>query len=127
MRLLGNIIWLVFGGFMMAVEYFVAGFVLCCTIIGIPFGLQVFKIGLLALLPFGKTTTVEEGDRGCLTVGMNFIWFFIGGLWIGLSHFFWGLLLCITLVGIPFGRQHFKLMRIAFTPFGRTVTLNVSL
>ena len=66
MRVLGNIIWVIFGGFMMAVEYFVAGFVLCCTIIGIPFGLQVFKIGILALLPFGQTSVVEGGSRGCL-------------------------------------------------------------
>ena len=110
MSVLGNIIWLGFGGFFMALEYLVSGFLLCCTIIGIPFGLQVFKIGLVALLPFSQTTVVEE-----------VIWFFIGGIWIALSHLGWGLLFCITIVGIPFGIQHFKLMRVALFPFGRTV------
>ena len=121
MSVLGNIIWLVFGGFFMALESLVSGFLLCCTIIGIPFGLQVFKIGLVALLPFSQTTVVEEGSRSCLEIIMNVIWFFIGGIWIALSHLGWGLLFCITIVGIPFGIQHFKLMRVALFPFGRTV------
>lgn len=121
MSILGNIIWLVFGGFFMALEYLVSGFLLCCTIIGIPFGLQVFKIGLVALLPFGQTTVVEDGSRSCLEIIMNVIWFFIGGIWIVLSHLVWGLLFCITVVGIPFGIQHFKLMWVALFPFGRTV------
>ncbi len=121
MSVLGNIIWLVFGGFFIALEYLVSGFLLCCTIIGIPFGLQVFKIGLVALLPFSQTTVVEEGSRSCLEIIMNVIWFFIGGIWIALSHLGWGLLFCITIVGIPFGIQHFKLMRVALFPFGRTV------
>ncbi len=121
MSVLGNIIWLGFGGFFMALEYLVSGFLLCCTIIGIPFGLQVFKIGLVALLPFSQTTVVEEGSRSCLEIIMNVIWFFIGGIWIALSHLGWGLLFCITIVGIPFGIQHFKLMRVALFPFGRTV------
>lgn len=121
MRTLGNIIWIVFGGFMMAVEYFVAGFALCCTIIGIPFGLQVFKIGILALLPFGQTSVVEDGSRGCLAIFMNVIWILFAGIGIALSHLLWGLFFCITIIGIPFGRQHFKLMRVAFFPFGRTI------
>ena len=115
MSVLGNIIWLGFGGFFMALEYLVSGFLLCCTIIGIPFGLQVFKIGLVALLPFSQTTVVEEGSRSCLEIIMNVIWFFIGG------HLGGGLLFCITIVGIPFCIQHFKLMRVALFPFGRTV------
>ena len=121
MSVLGNIIWLVFGGFFIALEYLVSGFLLCCTIIGIPFGLQGFKIGLVALLPFSQTTVVEEGSRSCLEIIMNVSWFFIGGIWIALSHLGWGLLFCITIVGIPFGIQHFKLMRVALFPFGRTV------
>ena len=121
MSVLGNIIWLVFGGFFMALEYLVSGFLLCCTIIGIPFGLQVFKIGLVALLPFSQTTVVEEGSRSCLEIIMNVIWFFIGGIWIALSHLGWGLLFCYYDCGIPFGIQHFKLMRVALFPFGRTV------
>ncbi len=121
MRIIGNVIWILFGGFVMAAEYLVGGVLLCCTLIGIPFGWQVFKIGLLALLPFGQTSVVEGGSRSCLAVVMNVLWFFIGGIWIALSHLLWGLLFCITVVGIPFGLQHFKLMRVALFPFGRVV------
>ncbi|MBQ8423582.1 MAG: YccF domain-containing protein [Coprobacter sp.] len=120
MNLLGNIIWIICGGFVMAMEYFVSGFVLCCTIIGIPFGLQVFKLGLLALYPFGQTSIVEGGSRGCISILMNIIWFFFG-IGIALSHLILGALLCITGIGIPFGLQHFKLMKVALCPFGRTI------
>lgn len=121
MNLLGNIIWLLFGGLAIAVEYFVSGLLLCVTIIGIPFGFQAFKMGLLALFPFGQTSVVSEQSSGCLSVLMNILWFFLGGIWIALTHLVFGLLLCITIIGIPFGIQHFKLMRIAFTPFGREI------
>lgn len=90
MNLLGNIIWLVFGGLAIAVEYFIGGLVLCLTIIGIPFGLQAFKMGLLALFPFGQQTVVTEQGSGCLSTLMNILWFFVGGIWIALSHLFWG-------------------------------------
>ena len=95
--------------------------VLCLTIIGTPFGLQAFKMGLLALFPFGQQTVVTEQGSGCLSTLMNILWFFVGGIWIALSHLFWGVLLCITIIGIPFGRQHFKLMSLSFTPFGRDI------
>lgn len=121
MSLLGNIIWIIFGGLLLALEYFMAGILLCCTIIGIPFGVQAFKIGLLALLPFGQTSVVTRQGSGCLSALMNIIWIFIGGIWISLTHLVLGGLFCITIIGIPFGLQHFKLMAMAFTPFGRTV------
>ena len=121
MKTLGNIIWLVFGGFIVALEYFVSGFLLMLTIIGIPFGLQAFKMGMLALLPFGHDVEKVEGTFGCLNLIMNIIWFFIGGIWIVLTHLFWGILLCITIVGIPFGKQHFKLLHLAFVPFGKRI------
>ncbi len=121
MNLLGNIIWIVFGGFIMACEYFMAGILLCCTIIGIPFGLQLFKIGLLALFPFGQTSYVRYNGGGCLYSILNILWMFTGGLIISLSHLGLGILFCITIVGIPFGMQHFKLMSVAFTPFGREI------
>ena len=121
MNLLGNVIWLLLGGLATAVEYFVSGLLLCCTIIGIPFGLQAFKLGLLALFPFGQTSVVTERGVGCLYTLMNVLWFFIGGIWIVLTHLFFGVLLCITIIGIPFGRQHFKLMSMALTPFGREI------
>ena len=121
MKILGNIIWLIFGGLMIALEYFVSGIVMCVTIIGIPFGIQAFKLGLLALWPFGRKAVDMRADPGCLSVVMNIIWIFIGGIWIALSHLGWGLLLCITIIGIPFGKQHFKLMKLAFTPFGKDI------
>lgn len=124
MNLLGNIIWLIFGGFVIAFEYFVSGIIMCLTIIGIPFGFQAMKIGLLALFPFGQTTIVTEQNSGCLSTVMNIIWIFCGGIWIALTHLVFGVLLCITIIGIPFGRQHFKLMAMSFTPFGRTIVPN---
>lgn len=124
MNILGNIIWLICGGIMIAVEYFIAGLLLCCTIIGIPFGFQAMKLGVLALWPFGYRSVVVENGSGCLSTLMNIIWILIGGIWIALTHLFWGVLLCITIIGIPFGRQHFKLMSLAFTPFGRNIVQN---
>lgn len=121
MNLLGNIIWLLFGGLAVAAEYLIAGLLLCCTIVGIPFGWQAVKLGLLALLPFGQTTVVTAEGSGCLTTLMNILWILLGGIWIALTHLFFGLLLCITIIGIPFGRQHFKLVSMALTPFGRQI------
>lgn len=123
MNVLGNIVWIIFGGFAIAVEYFVAGVAMCLTIIGIPFGLQVFKLGALSLLPFGHRSVIVEENRGCFSFLMNVIWFFIGGLWIALTHFALGLLFCVTIIGIPFGLQHFKLMTVALSPFGREIAV----
>ena len=91
------------------------------TIIGIPFGFQTMKLGLLALWPFGYTTRQASSDSGCLYVLMNVIWLCTGGIPICISHLAIGLLLCITIVGIPFGRQHFKLCALALNPFGREI------
>ncbi|MCF0056804.1 YccF domain-containing protein [Dyadobacter sp. CY356] len=121
MNLIGNIIWLVFGGFIVAIEYFIAGFVLCCTIIGIPFGLQCFKIGILTLMPFGRDVREVPGQTGCLSMIFNIIWIFIGGIWIALTHLIFGILLAITIIGLPFAKQHFKLMSLSFTPFGKDI------
>ena len=120
MKLLGNIIWLLFGGFEVFIEYLVASLAMMITIIGIPFGLQSLKLALLALWPFGKRV-VRKPTSGCLNALMNIIWFFVGGIWIAMTHVFFGLLLCITIIGIPFGKQHFKLAHIALTPFGRRI------
>ena len=122
MKLLGNIIWVIFGGLLIAIEYVIAGLLLCITIIGIPFGIQAFKLGALALWPFGRDAVVSPQKDGCLSAFMNLLWWIIGGIWIALSHLVLGLLFCITIIGIPFGMQHFKLMKVALTPFGRTIT-----
>ena len=121
MNTLGNILWILFGGLLTALEYMISGLLMCITIIGIPFGIQAFKIGVFALLPFGKRTVVSNEGSGCLHTLMNIVWILIGGIWIALSHLVVGIVLCITLIGIPFGLQHFKLMSIAFAPFGRVV------
>lgn len=121
MKTLGNIIWLLFGGIFIAVEYFVASIGLMVTIIGIPFGLQTLKLGVLALWPFGSEVTPTGSTYGCLSMLMNIFWFFIGGVWIFLSHIGFGILFCITIIGIPFGLQHFKLAGLALTPFGREI------
>ena len=121
MKLIGNIIWLVFGGIEIAFEYLVASLVLMITIIGIPFGLQSLKLGMLALWPFGAKVATRRGQPGCLSTVMNILWFFVGGFWICLSHLFLGVVFCLTIIGIPFGKQHFKLAPIALTPFGREV------
>ena len=121
MRTLGNIIWVLFGGVFIAIEYVVASVVLMITIIGIPFGIQSLKLAELALWPFGKKVVHKESSSGCISLLMNVIWFFVGGLPILLTHFFFGLLFYITIIGIPFGNQHFKLMKLAFTPFGKEV------
>ncbi len=121
MKLIGNIIWIVFGGLLMALEYFVASFILIITIIGIPFGIQTFKLGLLALWPFGSQVRERPQAGGCLTTIMNILWILVGGIWISLSHLIFGILFSITIIGIPFGMQHFKLAGLALTPFGKEI------
>ncbi len=118
-NLLGNIIWLVFGGLISALGYFIGGIVLCLTIIGIPFGLQCFKIGMIVLAPFGTQVVSDSRNTGCLTAIFNIIWLLCGGLWTAITHIIFGILLYISIIGIPFGRQHFKLVEISLMPFGK--------
>ena len=120
MKLLGNVLWLVFGGLLIAIEYFIASLILMITIIGIPFAIQTLKLAALAFWPFGKDTELNSRPSRLSTV-MNVIWILIGGVWISLSHIILGILLGITIVGIPFAKQHFKLASLALTPFGRTI------
>lgn len=120
MKFLGNIIWLIFGGIETAIEYIMASLALMITIIGIPFGIQSLKLGMLCLWPFGKKV-VRKPTSGCVNSVMNVIWFFVGGIPIALTHIGFGILLYITILGIPFGKQHFKMAHMALTPFGREV------
>lgn len=121
MKILGNIIWLIFGGLGVALEYFASSLVLMITIIGIPFGIATMKLGILALWPFGSHVVDRPQGSGCVNVLMNVLWFFIGGIWIALTHLGFGLLLGITIVGIPWAKMHFRLMRLALTPFGKQI------
>jgi uncharacterized membrane protein YccF (DUF307 family) len=121
MNFLGNLIWLIFGGLIIAIEYLIGSLVLMITIIGIPFGIQTLKMASLSLWPFGRDTIVHSRASGCLYVIMNIIWLLTGGLWIAITHAIFGVILCITIIGIPFGLQHFKLTAIALSPFGRDI------
>ena len=116
-----NILWLLLGGIFTAVEYVVASIGMMLTIIGIPFGIQTLKISLLALCPFGKEVHTSPQAGGCLSILMNILWILLGGIWISLSHLVFGIVLCITIIGIPFGKQHFKLAGLALAPFGKTI------
>ena len=121
MKFLGNLLWLIFGGLESAIGYFTGSIALAITIVGIPWAWQTFKIGLLCLWPFGATIEDKNQKHGCLNFFMNVIWFFCGGLLAWLSHIFWGLLLYITIIGIPYGKQQFKLARLSVAPFGKDV------
>lgn len=121
MNIFLNVIWVLFGGLMIAIEYAISSVLMMITIVGIPFGLQTLKLAVLALWPFGTDISNESWPSGCLAGIMNVIWWFVGGFAIALTHLGWGLLYCITIVGVPFGVQHFKLMKLALLPFGKAV------
>ena len=120
MRLIGNIIWLVFGGFIGMLVWLFDGLLVCITIIGIPFGVQCFKIAGLVLWPFGKE--VRLGDFGVGGLLGNILWIIFLGWELAILHLGIGILFSITIVGIPFGLQHFKFARLALLPFGAKIT-----
>jgi len=121
MNILGNLIWFLFGGFFSAVMYCIGGLALCFTIVGIPFGLQCFKLAGFVLWPFGREAVNTASSSGCLSTVLNIVWILCGGLWIAIGHVVLGLLLFITIIEIPFGRQHFKLVAILLMPFGKRI------
>ena len=121
MKALGNLIWLVFGGIIIALIYYIVGLLMCLTVIGIPFGIQLFKLGSYALWPFGHELVDRPGEPGCLSIVMNLIWILLGWWEIAIIHLVCGLLCCLTVVGIPFGIQHFKLALNSIFPFGKEV------
>ncbi|HKZ67970.1 MAG TPA: YccF domain-containing protein [Chitinophagaceae bacterium] len=124
MNTIGNLVWLIFGGFLTALGYFFGGIVLCLTFVGIPWGLQCFKLANLVLWPFGKKVISDSDNTGCLSALCNIIWLIFGGLYTALVHLVMGILLSITIVGIPWGRQHFKLIEISLFPFGKRIVPN---
>ncbi|MDP4261982.1 MAG: YccF domain-containing protein [Bacteroidota bacterium] len=121
MNIIGNLIWLIFGGLFAAIGYVIGGLALCLTIIGIPWGIQCFKIAGLVLWPFGKRVVSDTQNMGCLNTLCNIIWIIFGGWYTALVHIVMGIFLCITIIGIPWGRQHFKLIEISLMPFGKRV------
>ena len=121
MNFLGNLLWILLGGLFVSLYYAIVGLAFCLTIVGIPFGVQLFKIAGFALCPFGRQVVPGTNDGGCLAILMNIIWIIFGGIEIALAHVVLGITFCITIIGIPFGVQNFKMALLALTPFGKEI------
>ena len=121
MSLLGNIIWLIFGGLLTGLGYILGGLLLCVTIIGIPFGLQSIKLGWASFAPFGKEVVETENANSALRVLFNVLWLVLFGWEIAIAHLVHAGILAITIIGIPFALQHVKLVPVSLFPFGRTL------
>ena len=117
MSVIGNIIWLIFGGLLAALGYIIGGFLVCLTIIGIPFGIQSMKLGVAMLTPFGKEVMQEKREGGCLLLVFDLVWVVLFGWEIALAHLAGAFFLAITIVGIPFAIQHVKLVPVALFPY----------
>ena len=120
MRTIGNIIWLIFGGIWLALGYVLGGLLMCITIIGIPFGFQAFKLAGFALWPFGRSAALGSSG-GVLEIIFNVLWLLIIGWGLFIGFIISGAIMCITIIGIPFGIQAFKMSVLALWPFGSTV------
>lgn len=118
MSLIGNIIWLIFGGFISGMGYIIGGVGLCLTIVGIPFGMQSIKLGLATFAPFGKRV-VDSEKQGPLKLIFDVIWIILFGWEIAVAHAVFALILAITIIGIPFAKQHLKLIPVALFPFSK--------
>lgn len=119
MSFIGNVIWFLCGGFLSGLGYIIGGASLCITIVGIPFGWQTIKLGLATMSPFGKENVTLEDAGSVINTTFNIIWVILFGWEIALSHLLHGLILAITVIGLPFAQQHFKLIPMALFPFGR--------
>lgn len=125
MRVLGNIIWLVFGGFAAGLAWWVAGLLAAITIIGIPFSIAAFRIGAFTFWPFGRDIVdrPENPEARLLILIGNVLWILLGGLWLALSHLLLALLFAVTIIGIPFALQHLKLARLSLMPYGKEIVV----
>ena len=119
MNFLGNLVWLIFGGFISGLGYVLGGFLTMLTIIGIPFGMQAIKLGAATMTPFGREIVESETADNPLNMIFNILWAILFGWEIAVSHLVHGVILAITIVGLPFARQHFKLIPLALFPFGK--------
>ena len=118
MSLLGNLLWLIFGGLITGLGWLLAGLLWCITIIGIPIGVQCFKFARLTFAPFGTEVKYKWTPTSIL---LNIIWIIITGVPMAIFHFIVGSILCITIIGIPFGIQHYKIAKLALAPFGTKI------
>lgn len=121
MSLLGNILWLIFGGFFTGIGYIIGGIGLCLTIVGIPFGIQAMKLGVATFAPFGKEVVEEDNANSVLRVILNIVWIIFFGWEIAVAHLVSAAVLAITIIGIPFALQHIKLIPMALLPLGRSL------
>ncbi|MBT7074648.1 MAG: YccF domain-containing protein [Anaerolineae bacterium] len=119
MSFLGNIVWLIFGGFISGLGYIFGGLLTMLTIIGIPFGAQAVKLGVATMTPFGREIVELDDADNPLNIFFNILWAILFGWEIAVSHFFHGIVLAITIIGLPFAKQHFKLIPLALFPFGK--------
>jgi uncharacterized membrane protein YccF (DUF307 family) len=122
MRTILNVLWLVLSGFWLAIGYAVAGIIMCVLIITIPFGIASFRLAAFVLWPFGRTV-VRRPDAGTASTIGNVLWFVLFGLWIAIAHVVLGLVLCLTIIGIPLGLGNFKLAGMAIAPLGKDIVL----
>jgi len=120
MRLIGNVIWLVFAGIWMALAYLFAGLIMCILIITIPFGIQSFKLAAFALWPFGRTV-VKRADAGVASGIGNIIWFVLAGWWLAIGHLLTSIPLFLSIIGIPLAIGNLKMIPISLLPFGREI------
>jgi uncharacterized membrane protein YccF (DUF307 family) len=119
-RTILNVLWLVLSGLWLAIGYALAGLVLCILIITIPFGIAAFRLAAFTLWPFGRAV-VRKPDAGAASAIGNVIWFVLAGLWMALAHLFTGILLCLTIIGIPLGLGNFKLIPVSIAPLGKEI------
>jgi len=119
-RIVGNVLWLVLGGLVMAIGYGLAGLVMCILIITIPFGVAAFRLAAYTLWPFGRTVVAKPG-AGVGSFVLNVLWFVLAGLWLAIDHLVSGIVLCLTIIGIPLGLAHFKLISICVAPLGKEI------
>ena len=120
MRTIGNIVWLLLAGVWLAIGYVIAGILNCLLIITIPFGIASFRLASYALWPFGRTVVAKPSAGAISTIG-NIIWFVISGVWLAMAHVIAGVLLCATVIGIPFGIASFKMAGLALFPLGKDI------
>ena len=118
MKLLGNLLWIILCGLWLALAWLIIGIIWCVTIIGIPVGVQCIKMSGLAFAPFGKK--IIYGEKASAVI-INILWLFLGGIELALGHLIAGIVFCVTIIGIPFGLQCFKMAKLALLPFGATV------
>ena len=118
MRIILNILWIVFGGLISALGWLLTGCLWCITVVGIPVGVQCFKLSSISLNPFGKEVVYEGGAGSFL---LNILWLIFSGWELALTNFLLGCILCITIIGIPWGKQYFKIAKVALAPFGARI------